>query len=248
MGYHLAVLFFNRRLIMKEKIARPLEVAVIRFPGSNCDFDTLKFFHNDGHHAEFLWHEETTIPKADLLFLPGGFAFGDRKYKKATSDYTIDPGVQALSCPVMRVVDQWVKDDRPILGVCNGFQILVHAGILPGKLEQNDIKKFYCDDIDVMVEGRSFFNSRPMLGNVYHINVAHGYGRYVVAPEEYAALLENDQIFLRYHGINPNGSTENIAGICNEAGNVFAMMPHLERTDRTTQRVFLEAIENYVRS
>lgn len=229
-------------------MANSLEVATVRFPGSNCDFDTLKFFHNGGHHAQFLWHEETTIPKADLLFLPGGFAFGDWEYEKATGKHTINPGVQALKSPVMKVVYQWFEEGRPILGVCNGFQILCHAGILPGKLEQNDSRKFFCDDIDVTLEGRSFFNSHPMLGNVYRINVAHGYGRYAVTPEEYVDLLKNNQIFLRYHGVNPNGSVENIAGVCNKEGTVWGMMPHPERTDQETQRVFLGAIKDYVRS
>lgn len=230
------------------KTTSPLEVAVVRYPGSNCDFDTLKFFRKNGHNAEFLWHEETTVPKADLLVLCGGFAFGDWEYEKATDIHTINPGAQALKSPVMKVIYKWANEGRPILGICNGFQILCHAGILPGKLEQNDSKKFFCDDIDVAVEGRSFFNSHPIHGNVYHINVAHGYGKYVTTPEEYTDLITNEQIFLRYHGINPNGSLDDIAGICNKKGNIWAMMPHPERTDQETQRVFLEAIKNYVRS
>lgn len=235
---------------MAERIIKnqPLEIAVVRYPGSNCDWDTLEFFNRNGHHAEFLWHKDTYMPEADLLVLCGGFAFGDREYDKATGLYRMNPGVQALKSPVHKTIERWVGEGRPTLGICNGFQILEHAGMLSGKLEQNDIKKFNCDDVDVVVEGSSFFNYRPMLGNVYRINIAHGYGKYVVTPEEYALLLANNQIFLRYHGINPNGSSENIAGICNETGNVFAMMPHPERTDQETQRVFLEAIENYVRS
>lgn len=227
----------------------PLEVAVVRYPGSNCDFDTLKFFNREGHNAKFLWHKDTKRPEADLLVLCGGFAFGDREYERATGQYLINPGAQALKSPVMEVIDQWAKDGRPILGICNGFQILEHAGFLPGKLEQNDSQKFFCDDVDLAVGGRSFFNHREMLGNVYSINVAHGYGRYSVTDEEYAELMTNNQVFLRYQGFNPNGSSENIAGVCNKDGNIWGMMPHPERIVSTeTKRVFLEAIKKYVRS
>lgn len=228
---------------------QPLEIAVVRYPGSNCDFDTLKFFRRGGHSARFLWHKDTRVPQADLLVVCGGFAFGDREYEKATGEYRINPGVQALKSPVMEVIDKWVKDSRPILGICNGFQILCHAGLLPGKLEQNDTQKFFCDDVDLAVEGRSFFNSHDLLGNVYPINVAHGYGKYVVTDEEYTELVAHKQVFLRYQGFNPNGSVENIAGVCNRNGNIWGMMPHPERiVSEETKRVFLEAIEKYVRS
>ncbi|KKR81346.1 MAG: Phosphoribosylformylglycinamidine synthase 1 [Candidatus Daviesbacteria bacterium GW2011_GWA1_41_61] len=228
---------------------QPLEVVVVRYPGSNCDFDTLKFFHRGGHNARFLWHKDTIVPKADLLVLCGGFAFGDREYERATGEYRMNPGARALKSPVMEVIDQWAKDERPILGICNGFQILCHAGLLPGKLEHNERGKFFCDDVDVAVEGRSFFNSPDLSGNVYPINIAHGYGRYEVTAEEYAGLMANKQVFLRYQGFNPNGSVENIAGVCNKDGNIWAMMPHPERiVSLETKRVFLEAIKKYVRS
>lgn len=226
---------------------KPLNVAVVRYPCSNCDSDTLRFFRRGGHNAEFLWHQETRIPDSDLLVLPGGFAFGDREYENATGDFTINPGAQALRSPVMKVISEWAKDQRLIVGVCNGFQILVHAGLLPGELMQNESGQFFCDDIDVRVEGRSFLRSQEMLGNVYRINVAHGYGRYLISPQEYKELARSDQIFLRYQGFNPNGSVMDIAGVCNKEGNVWGMMPHPERTDPETQRVFLAAIENYVR-
>lgn len=227
---------------------QPLKVAVVRYPGSNCDFDTLNFFNRAGHHAKFIWHKETKVPEADLLVLCGGFAFGDREYARATGEYRMNPGAQALKSPVMEVIDQWSKDGRPILGICNGFQILCHAGLLPGQLEQNDSQEFFCDDVDVAVECRSFFNSKALLGNVYPINIAHGYGKYTVTDEEYAELMAKRQVFLRYHGFNPNGSVENIAGICNEGGNIWAMMPHPERiVSLETKRVFLEAIKDYAR-
>lgn len=184
-----------------------------------------------------------------MLVLCGGFAFGDREYEKATGEYRMNPGAQALNSPVMEVIYKWAKDGRPILGICNGFQILCHAELLPGKLEQNSIQKFFCDDVDVAVVGRSFCNSRDLLGNVYPINIAHGYGKYVVTDNEYAELMKNKQVFLRYQGFNPNGSVENIAGVCNKDGNIWGMMPHPERiVSEETKRVFLEAIKTYVRS
>lgn len=225
-----------------------LEVAIVRYPGSNCDFDTKRFFERGGHNAQFLWHEETKVPDTDLLVLPGGFAFGDRVYTKATGSFILEPGIKALESPVMEVVHKWAEDGKPILGICNGFQILVHAGILPGQLLRNENNQFFCDDVDCSVEGSSFFEDPTMLGNIYRINVAHGYGRFGVKPADYQRLLDNNQIFLRYHGFNPNGSYENIAGICNEHGNVYGMMPHPERTTPEVRNIFLQAIESYVRN
>lgn len=225
-----------------------LNVVVVRYPASNCDFDTLRFFRRAGHNAEFLWHKETKTPNADLLFIPGGFAFGDREYERATGEFTIDPGAQALRSPVMKVIDQWANDQRLIIGVCNGFQILTHADLLPGKLLQNKSEHFFCDDVDVTVEGRSFLGKQDMLGNTYRINVAHGYGRYFTTLQEYKELARSGQIFLRYQGFNPNGSFEDIAGVCNKEGNIWGMMPHPERTDPVTRQIFMGAIENYVRT
>ncbi len=223
----------------QERVKNPLDVAIVRFPGSNCDFDTLRFFQRRGHNPQFLWHEESETPKADLLVLPGGFANGDRVFNRATESYSIDPGVQALKAPVMKTVYRWAKAELPILGICNGFQILVHAGLLPGALLRNEQEKFFCDDVDVRVEGKSFFGAQFMTGNVYRINVAHGFGRYSGDGHE--------NVFLRYYGFNPNGSFEDVAGICNEDGNIFGMMPHPERADPATRILFLEAIEKYVR-
>lgn len=225
---------------------KPLNVAVVRFPGSNCDFDTLKFFQRGGHNPEFLWHQETETPKADLLVLPGGFAFGDRVYERATGEYKLDPGVQALKSPVMDVIRNWASDGRSVLGICNGFQVLEHAGLLPGALSQNESGRFFCDNVRCVVEGQSFFGDQDMLGNAYRINVAHGFGRYQIDEQAYQEMLTKGQVFLRYQGFNPNGSDYNIAGVCNEEGNIFGMMPHPERTDPETRNVFLRAIEQHV--
>ncbi len=133
------------------------------------------------------------------------------------------------------------------MGACKGLQILVHAGILPGELLQNKSGEFFCDDVDCRVEDPSFFNGQRLVDNVYSIPIAHGFGRYNIDPETNKQLLANHQIFLRYHGMNPNGSVDRIAGICNKEGTIFGMMPHPERADATTRQLFLEAIENYVK-
>src|ERR1700722_17165697 len=124
---------------------KKLRVGIVRFPGSNCDFDTFNYFKKYGHRPFFIWYTDTKLPPLDLLVLPGGFAFGDRSYRKATGSYTIDPGKLALKSPVMKAVHSAAKRGTPILGICNGFQILVKAGLLPGMLERNDSRKFFCD-------------------------------------------------------------------------------------------------------
>lgn len=237
------IVFFS--FMGREK--EPITAAVVRFPGSNCDRDTLRFFQREGHNAQYLWHAETKTPDADLLVLPGGFAFGDRVYERATGRFHLDPGVQALKSPVMEVVYKWAQDKRPILGICNGFQIATHAGLLPGSLEENTSGEFYCNDVPLKVEDASFFESDELRGKSYIINVAHKFGRYTIPPAEYQDLVGNNQIFLRYDGFNPNGSLDNIAGITNKEKTIFGMMPHPERADPQTRSLFLKAIENYVR-
>ena len=115
---------------------KKLHVGVIRFPGSNCDLDTLNFFRTFGHSSEFIWYKNKTLPSCDLLVLPGGFAFGDRVYTKATEQYHIDPGTLAIRTPIMEALRKAAQANMPILGICNGFQILVKAGLLPGVLAQ----------------------------------------------------------------------------------------------------------------
>lgn len=223
-----------------------LSVGIVRFPCSNCDFDTLKYFQKFGHSPEFIWHKEREYRDFDLFVLPGGFAFGDRDYEQATGQYEINPGVMAARSPVMDIVRRANDLGKPILGICNGFQILVLAGLLPGKLEQNDSRKFFCNQIKSRVTGKSFFDSIDMLGGVFNTPVAHGFGKYVVNGQTYEKLRGNNQIFLKYEGFNPNGSLYNIAGVCNESGNVYGMMPHPERS--TDGQYFMEALEKYVRN
>ncbi len=220
---------------------KSLRVGIVRFPCSNCDFDTLRFFTKFGHRPEFIWHKDTKISSWDLLVIPGGFAFGDRVYRKATGRYETDPGVQALRSPVMKVVYNFAKQNKPILGICNGFQILVKAGLLPGKLIQNNSHKFFCDFTTCQITGSSFFNDRKLLGKKVKIPVAHGYGKYIVSDREYKKLKTNKQIFLEYKGFNPNGSSKNIAGVMNKERTIFGLMPHPERTPDGVY--FMRAIE-----
>ena len=227
-----------------QKNKKSLKVAIVRFPASNCDFDTYNYFQRAGHKPYFVWYKEKSIGNPDLLILPGGFAFGDRVYEKATHDFHLDPGEQAMKSPIMKDVLKAAKNGMPILGICNGFQILVKAGLLPGKLEQNDIKRFVCDWTTCLVEGRSFFDDKTLLKKKIKIPVAHGFGKYTLDRKTYDKLLKNNQIFLEYVGFNPNGSFKNIAGVSNEKGTIFGMMPHPERS--CDKEYFMKAMEKYV--
>ena len=227
-------------------MVKPLKVGVVRFPGSNCYEDTLKFFQKHRHVPKEIWHKNSkTDSSCDLLVLPGGFAFGDRIYKKATEEYEIKPGTMALQSPVMEMVRNYAERKKPILGICNGFQILANAGLLPGKLERNTRGEFYCDYVSCRVTGNSFFGNKSLIGKIMKIPVAHGYGKYSVGKRKYGEMTKNEQIFLEYVD-NPNGSCMNIAGVCNEEGNIFGMMPHPERADEKTQVLFIKSIEEYV--
>jgi len=221
-----------------------MKVGIVRFPGSNCDFDTLNFFKKFGHSPEFIWHKDTKIKNWDLLVLPGGFAFGDRVYKKATHSFTIDPGVLALKSPAMKIVFHYAKKGLPILGICNGFQILVKAKLLPGRLKQNSSQHFYCDFTTCKVVGKSFFDSSSMLNKTYLLPVAHGYGRFEITKKDYNKISKAGQVFLEYILPNPNGSYKNIAGVRNEKGNIYGLMPHPERSP--DGKFFIKALEQYV--
>ncbi|MBI2596468.1 phosphoribosylformylglycinamidine synthase subunit PurQ [Candidatus Daviesbacteria bacterium] len=222
-----------------------IKTGIIRFPGSNCDFDTLKYFQKDPVFGpEFIWYKDRVFKKYDLYVLPGGFAFGDRYYVEATGEYEHNPGKMAKSAPVMETIHRAAMLGLPILGICNGFQILAHAGLLPGSLEKNASGKFYCDFTNCRVEGRSFFGDRTLLGRSFNIPVAHGYGRYVVDDKKYQEMEKNSQVFLKYLGFNPNGSSHDIAGVCNKEGNIFGMMPHPERSP--DGQLFLEAFKKYI--
>jgi phosphoribosylformylglycinamidine synthase subunit PurQ / glutaminase len=203
--------------------------AVIQFPGSNCDQDCLRAINSlPGLFAEYVWHKETSLAGFDAIVLPGGFAYGD--YLRC--------GAIARFSPIMREVICAAKDGRLVIGTCNGFQVLCEAGLLPGALVRNRGLRFVCEMVLLRVEvSDSAFTRGCAEGSLLRMPIAHGEGCYFADSETLRALNENGQIILRYcdgnggttPASNPNGSIENIAGICNRAGNVFGLMPHPDR-------------------
>jgi phosphoribosylformylglycinamidine synthase subunit PurQ / glutaminase len=195
-------------------------VAVVVFPGSNCDADTLDAARAAGSDAYYVWHRDTDLQQADAVILPGGFSYGD--YLRS--------GAIARFSPVMRAVTAHAREGGAVLGICNGFQILCEAGLLPGALMRNAKLKFLSRPVLVRVEAVDTpFTRLYERAEELTFPIAHGDGRYV-ADAEAAALLEaNGQVVLRYVGDNPNGSTHDIAGICNAGRNVVGIMPHPER-------------------
>jgi phosphoribosylformylglycinamidine synthase I len=206
-----------------------MKFAVVVFPGSNCDHDA---FHAAkevlGQDAEFVWHKETDLGGADVVILPGGFSHGDY----------LRTGAIARFSPVMHAVRAFAAVGGPVLGVCNGFQILLEAGLLPGAMLRNRDLKFHCEHVYVRVEQTDTpFTLACLPKQLLRIPIAHGEGNYFVAPEELRRLEQNRQIVFRYvnaGGVvtdesNPNGSLDSIAGVCNEQRNVVGLMPHPER-------------------
>lgn len=225
---------------------------VVVFPGSNCDHDAYyvcrKILHQD---AVFLWHKEADLKNADVVILPGGFSYGD--YLRC--------GAIARFSPVMREVTRFANEGGMVLGICNGFQILLEAGLLPGVLLRNASLKFVCKYVHVRVENaETRFTGRCREREVLEIPVAHGEGNYFTDPGTLSRLEANKQIVFRYcdpdggitNAANPNGSLAGIAGIINERGNVMGMMPHPERASDPVLRhtdgrkIFASIIESFV--
>ncbi|MCS6937032.1 MAG: phosphoribosylformylglycinamidine synthase subunit PurQ [Candidatus Bipolaricaulota bacterium] len=199
-----------------------MRAAVVVFPGSNCDLDTHYVLKDLLRiETELLWYRETDLKDYDLIVLPGGFAYGD--YLRA--------GAIARFAPVVQALVEYVERGRGlVLGICNGFQILTEAGLLPGALAPNLGRKFLCKTVKLRVENAYTPLTRLCReGELIELPIAHGEGRYVAPPETLAKLKSNRQILFTYHGENPNGSLESIAGIMDETGTVFGMMPHPER-------------------
>jgi phosphoribosylformylglycinamidine synthase subunit PurQ / glutaminase len=198
-----------------------LKFAVLVFPGSNCDVDMYKGVEDClAEPVEYVWQTETDLSKYDALLLPGGFSYGDY----------LRPGAMASYAPVMEQVKQLAEKGKLILGICNGFQILTEAGLLPGALRRNASLKFQCKMVDLKVENNQTpFTSDYAKGEWIKIPIAHGDGNYYCDEETLQQLEENNQIVFRYEGLNPNGSIAEIAGIINKGGNVLGMMPHPER-------------------
>jgi phosphoribosylformylglycinamidine synthase len=209
-----------------------MSIGIVRYPGSNCDFDTLNYFRKFlcPLGCYFLWHTETEFPEhMKLLVIPGGFAFGDRLYDKATGKYTISPGTMAIESPVTKIIKEAAKRKIRILGICNGFQILTQLGLLPGELVINYDEKFVCRQVHC----KGLFKMRyKTMGYDTSLYIANSYGKYWCSKDEYVCLKENNQIFLKYKNDIPEiGSLDNIAGVCNKDRNIFGMMPHPERNN-----------------
>ena len=195
-------------------------VAVVVFPGSNCDADTLDAARAAGSDAYYVWHRDTDLQQADAVILPGGFSYGD--YLRS--------GAIARFSPVMRAVTAHARAGGLLLGICNGFQILCEAGLLPGALVRNARLKFLSRPVRVRVESTdTAFTREYERGEELVLPIAHGDGRYVADTQTLAELNAKAQIVLRYVTENPNGSVQDIAGICNAARNVVGIMPHPER-------------------
>ena len=193
-------------------------IAVVVFPGSNDDRDATLALEGLGAEPAFVWHAEPELPEVDAVVLPGGFSYGD--YLRC--------GAIARFAPVMAAVRRYAEAGGLVLGICNGFQVLCEAGLLPGVLRPNASLSFVCRDVDLCVERTDTpFTSRLEPGRDLTIPVKHGEGCYFADPELLAALERNRQVVLRYRD-NPNGSVDAIAGVVNEAGTVFGLMPHPE--------------------
>ncbi len=198
-----------------------MRFAVIVFPGSNCDVDMYHAAKDElGAEAEYVWHDDTSLEGFDAVLLPGGFSFGDY----------LRTGAIARFSPVMNEVVKAAEAGKPVLGVCNGFQVLLEAGLLPGAMRRNESLKFLCRQVNLTVKNNeTMFTSLYNKDEVIQIPIAHGEGNYYCDEQTLAALKQNNQIVFTYEGTNPNGSIEDIAGIMNEQGNVLGMMPHPER-------------------
>jgi phosphoribosylformylglycinamidine synthase subunit PurQ / glutaminase len=206
-----------------------MKFAVIVFPGSNCDHDAYHAAkHVAGQDAAFIWHKETSLGGADVVLLPGGFSHGDY----------LRTGAIARFSPIMAAVTDFARDGGPVLGICNGFQILCEAGLLPGAMLRNRDLKFRCETVNVRVERTDTpFTRRAAAGQILKLPIAHGEGNYFAEPDVIEQLESARRVIFRYcdaagevtDGANPNGSINGIAGICSEGRNVVGLMPHPER-------------------
>ena len=207
-----------------------MKVAVIRFPGSNCDQDAFHGLKDDlGVGAEYVWHESTSLAGFDAVFVPGGFSYGD--YLRC--------GAMAARAPIMAEVARFANEGRPVIGACNGFQVLCELGVLPGALLLNSGEKFLCKDVYLRVETKNSIWTQGV-DRIIRIPIAHGEGRYTVDEETLKQLDEDGQVAFRYVNAsgettpeaNVNGSVDSIAGVLNKKGNVLGLMPHPERATR----------------
>jgi len=227
-----------------------MNFGVVIFPGSNCDKDIISCIERtiDQKVIE-LWHKDTDLQNCDVIFLPGGFSFGD--YLRS--------GAIAKFSPIMEKVIEFGKNGGYIIGICNGFQILTESGLLPGALLHNTSNKFICKNVFLKVNNSSTLVTNNYEKNVIKIPIAHGEGRFFADENTMNTLKKNNQIIFKYcnsngevlESSNPNGSLENIAGICNKEKNIFGMMPHPERAadvllSNTDGVALFKSIMNYI--
>ncbi len=194
-------------------------IGVVLFPGTNCEQDAIFAMEQLGATAELLWHGDRSVQGVDAVIVPGGFAHGDY----------LRTGAIARFSPVMQAVSEFASEGGPVVGICNGFQVLCEAGLLPGALQRNAGMKFVCADAAVRVETiASVLTSGAAVGQVLQIPINHFEGNYVCSDETLGELRGEDRVVVRYV-TNPNGSRDDIAGICNAGRNVVGLMPHPER-------------------
>ena len=224
-------------------------ISIVVFPGSNCDRDlkvaiekTLK------KKVDMVWHKTAYIKKSDMIFVPGGFSFGDH----------LRAGILATKSPAMKEVERLSKKGVPIIGICNGFQILTECKLLPGILIKNTNPKFLCKSVNLKVDNNSIFTSSFKNNQIIKLPIAHSQGNYFADKKILNSLEDNNQVILRYcsakgqinNNFNPNGSMNNIAGIINSSKNVFGLMPHPERAiDLTKQAdgiLFFQSLKMYL--
>jgi phosphoribosylformylglycinamidine synthase I len=195
------------------------KVGVVLFPGSNCEQDVLEAVRRLGAEGELLWHGDATVDGVDAVVVPGGFAHGDY----------LRPGAIARFSPVMEAVTRFAAEGGPVLGICNGFQVLTESGLLPGALSKNRGLSFRCEMATLRVDSRkSALTEGVEEGTILRVPINHFEGNYQCDPSTLATLRDEGRIVLRYVG-NPNGSVDDIAGICSAGGNVVGLMPHPER-------------------
>lgn len=205
-----------------------MRFGVVVFPGSNCEADTFYALQEVlGQKVRYLWHRSADLEGVDAVILPGGFTYGDY----------LRPGALARFAPIMASVAEFAAKGGPVLGICNGFQVLTEAGLLPGALRRNRDLRFHCETVRIRVESEKSLFTAGLGGRVLEMPIAHGEGNYYVDVAELERLEERGQVIFRYvdaagkpgPAANPNGSIANIAGVANERGNVLGMMPHPER-------------------
>ena len=229
-----------------------LKFGVVVFPGSNCDHDAYYALRKVlDYDVEFLWHKNTDLKQSNVILLPGGFSYGDY----------LRTGAIARFSPIMKSVIDFAYKGGIVIGICNGFQILLEAGLLPGVMIRNNSLKFACKDVYLSIENRKTIFSSAIGSDKksLKIPIAHGEGNYFADSELLKELEDNKQIVFRYSDAagnvnslsNPNGSQMNIAGIVNKKGNVFGMMPHPERAcdsllNRTDGKLIFKSIANYI--